>query len=78
MLVTFEFGYESIGLSSGELSIALTLGEPHRAARRAEVVVTCFSQELKESFNLPVTGRRASWLIERHVDSVPDRCCTGP
>jgi hypothetical protein len=78
MLITFEFGNQGIGLISGELSIALTLGEPHRAARRTEVVVTLPSQEFEESLNLSVVGRWASWLIERHVASVPDRCRADP
>lgn len=78
MLITFEFGDQGIGLISSELSIALTLGESHRAASRTEVVVTRFSQELEESFNLSMVGGWASWLIERHIASVPDRCCADP
>lgn len=78
MLITFKFGDEGISLISCELPIALTLREPHRAASRPEVIVTRFSQELEEPFNLPVVGRWASWLIERHIASVPDRCCADP
>ena len=78
MLITFKFGDERISFISSELSIALTLGESHRTTCRSEVVVTLFSQELKESLNLSVTGGWARWLIERHEASVPDRCRAAP
>ncbi len=42
MLITFEIGDESIGLSSSELAITLALGEPHRAACGSKIVVTRF------------------------------------
>ena len=78
MLIAFKFGDEGVCLISCELPIALTLREPHRAASRPEVVVTLFSKKFEQPFNLSMTGGWASWLIERHMPSVPDRCCAEP
>jgi hypothetical protein len=42
VLVAFKFSDESISLISGELAIALALGESHWAARRSKVVMARF------------------------------------